>query len=198
MNWSRIRSIAAVLCMAWTLGGCAMAYMYDGKRYETKEAMFDQQSLDHAEALAAITPLPAPVTNRKLIFAIPSQAVFTDELLRRGRTMQPGFNPAVEETYRNIARVNYLGTYVIYDGLTKKRIYPQVEFVPLDSFNGSIAPSESTDALYFVEPAIGAGQWFYATAKGGRQIFAYDRSPPTVSGKMKNLLDAVQAQAIRE
>lgn len=53
-------------------------------------------------------------------------------------------------------------------------------------------------ALYYVEPVQGAGQWFYTTAKGGKQVFAFDLSPTSATGRVKNYLDAVQAQAVRE
>jgi hypothetical protein len=62
----------------------------------------------------------------------------------------------------------------------------------------SLEPSSDTDVLYYTEPSQGTGQWFYATTKHGKQIFAYDRSGAGSTAKVHAFIDAVQALAIRE
>src|SRR5687768_10090665 len=88
MNKGTIRSVAAIFGLAGMLAGCGgPAYVYEGQRYESTEAMFAAQSANQAEVMAAVTPLPALITRRKLILAIPSQSLITDETLRRARVL---------------------------------------------------------------------------------------------------------------
>lgn len=59
-----------VLMALLALTGCATTYTYDGQKYDSKEKF--QQASDSALAakLSTITPLSAPLTPKKLIFAI--------------------------------------------------------------------------------------------------------------------------------
>jgi len=181
------------------LSGCAAVYQYNGQKYDSKEKF--QQAVDSSlsGALSTITPLPAPLTQKKLVFAIPSETTAFNEQVRRHVALngsQP--NALQNEMYENQTKSNYKNVKVYFDALQKKNIYASTQFIEMQSPTGSFAASADTDALYYAEPSQGSGQWYYTSLKHGKQIFAYDRSSPTLPGKLQAFVDAVQAQAIRD
>lgn len=187
-----------MLLAATALTGCAVTYTYEGQKYTSKEDFHRAVDDNLANSVATITPLAAPLTERKLIIAIPSETTLHAEYVRRfvvGQGSQPIGN--AKEIIDNLTKSNYKNYKVFYEAAQRRNIYSATQFVTLDSMNGSLEPSSTTDTLYFVEPTQGSGQWFYATAKYGKQIFAYDRSSPGAAGKLKGFNDALQVQAIR-
>ena len=62
----------------------------------------------------------------------------------------------------------------------------------------SLEPSKEYDVIYYTEPSVGSGQYFYASIKHGKQIFSFDRSQTGPDGKVKAFVEAIQALAIRE
>jgi len=102
------------------------------------------------------------------------------------------------EMLTNLTRSNYKMMKVFFDTVQKKGIYSSTQLREIPSMAISIEPAADTDVLYFSEPSQGTGQWFYASAKHGRQVFGYDRSGAGVTAKTQAFIDAVQAQAIRE
>jgi len=198
----------AILITVVALSGCVPpTYTFEGQKYAGNEKL--QQAIDstYSDALSTITPLPTPLTQRKLVFAIPSEATFVDENTKRfvkERNLPPtGRNKEILEVF---AKGNYKAIKVFFHALQKKNIYAWTQFIEMQSMTGSFAASADTDTLYFVEPSLqstnfpspDSGQWFYTSLKHGKQIFAYDRSSGTPAGRVRAFVDAVQVQAIRD
>lgn len=61
----------------------------------------------------------------------------------------------------------------------KKHAYSSVQFVEMQDGSESFAASADTDVLYLSVPSAQAHQWFFVTDKGGKQVFAFDRSGST-------------------
>ncbi|GEM_PF-1195780 len=192
-------SLILAAAAAVLLSGCAAFYTLEGQRYNSAEEF--QRTVDShaAAAVAAVAPLPSPLTKKKLIFAIPAEATVYQENVRRS-TVTNGRAPTGlgAEMVTNLTRANYKMMKVFYDVVQKKGIYPSVQFMDMPSMAISLEPSADTDVVYYAEPSQGTGQWFYASAKSGRQVFAYDRSGAGPTAKALAFIDAVQAQAIRE
>lgn len=181
------------------LSGCAAIYTLDGQKYDSKEKF--QQAVDSkvAEGLSSITPLPTPLTQMKLVFAVPSETALFNESVRRFVALngkQP--NTVQNEMSENLSKSNYKGIKVFFDAVQKRNIFASTQFIEMQSMTGSFAASADTDTLYLVEPSQGSTQWYYTSLKHGKQVFAYDRSSPTGLGKLQAFIDAVQAQAIRD
>lgn len=181
------------------LSGCAATYTLQGQKYDSKEKF--QQAVDSSisEMLSGITPLHTPLTQKKLVFAMPSETTLVNETVRRfvatnGR--QP--NTLQNEMAENLSKSNYKTTKVYFDAIQKRNIFASTQFIDMQSMTGSFAASADTDTLYMVEASQSSSQWFYTSLKHGKQIFAYDRSSPTGAGKVQAFVDAVQAQAVRD
>ena len=140
-----------------------------------------------------------PVSKKKLIFAIPSEAALLSEnnsrLLKTNGTQPVGI---AKEMIENLTKANYKNVKIYFDAVQKKNIFASVQFIEMPSMSGTLEASSDADAMYFIEPAPGSAQWFYLSSKGGKQIFAADRSAPTPAGKVQAFVDAVLAQAIRD
>lgn len=190
----------AGLIVLVALSGCAANYQYLGQKYDSKEKF--QQAVDSnvSNGVSVITPLPTALTQRKLVFAIPSEATLFNELVRRHGVLNNGSQPnsLQIEMYENLAKAAYKSMKVNFDAVQKRNIYASTQFVEMQSMNGSFAASPDTDSLYYVEPAVGASQWFYTSLKHGKQVFAYDRSDPNFLPRLQSFVDAAQTQAIRD
>lgn len=182
-----------------TLGGCAVNYTYQGQKYDSKEKFHLAVDSSVANVISSITPLPAPLTQKKLVFAIPSEATIINESKRRFVTAQ-GREPngIALEILENVPKSTYKNIKIFFDGLRKRNIYSATQFVEMDAMTGSISASADADTLYMIEPGPNSAQWYYTSLKHGKQIFAYDRSSPTAEGKVQAFIEAVQAQAIRD
>ncbi len=188
-----------IIIAALGLAGCAVNYTYNGQKYDSKEKLEAAVDANVNSVVAAISPLPAPLTSKKLIFAIPSeQAIYAENVHRfvNAQNRQP--TSMQTEVMANIGRANFRSTKVFFDALQKKHIYASVQLIEMETMMGSYAASPDTDTLYYTEAAQGAGQWFFSSFKGGKQVFAYDRSSGTTAGKVQGFVDAVQVQAIRD
>lgn len=191
----KIFALAAVLAVS----GCANYYTLEGVKYDSKEAFHQAITKANTDALNSIQPLPAPVTKKNLIFGFPSEATIYAESIAR-TTKQNGQAPSglLLEQVKNLTKANFDLQKVFADAVQKKGIYASMKYVEMPSMTVSIEPSSGTDVLYFSEPSIGTGQWFFATQKGGKQVFGFDRSGAGATAKVQAYVDAVMAQAIRE
>lgn len=181
------------------LSGCAVNYTYDGQKYDSKEKFHQAVDSKISSVLSTITPLVKPLSQRKLIFAMPSEAAIADAAVKRFVAMQ-GVQPIgpAAEILQNLPKSTYKNTKVFYEAVQKKNIYASMQFIEMQSTTGSFASSKDTDTLYLVMPSQDSNQWYYDSLKRGKQIFAYDRSSPSAEGKVQAFLDAVQAQAISD
>lgn len=191
--------LLTTLALSFSLSGCAAFYTFEGTKYENKEAFHAAVDAQRSSALAKIQKLPTPLTEKSLIFAVPS----ADTLISASKkqyTKIEGRQPMgiALEILENVPRANHKLSVIFGDAIEKRGIFASVKFVSLDSMESSIQPTPKEDVLYFSEPTFGSGQWFYSSAKHGKQVFAFDRSQPGVDGKIAAFLEATQAQAIRD
>lgn len=193
------RKLAAIVAMATALAGCASSYTLEGQKYASKEELHRASEGLVVSALNTISPLPSPLTQKKLVFAIPSEPTIRQENVSRV-TQRNGSAPnaMLSEQIENITKANYRSLRVFYDAVQKRGIYASTQLREMPSMAVSLEPSSDTDVIYLTEPAPGTGQWFYASQKHGRQLFAYDRSGVGTTSKVQAFMEAVQAQAIRD
>ena len=188
-----------IFSAATLLAGCASTYTYNGKQYQGEQAFVAAVDSGLAESLAAIQPLAKPVAIKTLVFAIPSQqSVFEQSVANivkaRGRA------PSGEEEVlvRNISTANYKGIRNFYEIVKRKNIYQEVTLLERTTSTGDLQAALNQDVLYWSEPQLDSGQWYYVTNKSGKQVFAFDRGGATVPDRSNAFAQAVQVFAIRD
>jgi hypothetical protein len=185
--------------LPFLLAGCGTTYLFEGQKYDSKEAFLYAANKTNTDALAQIAPLPQPLTTKKLIVAIPSEAVsYEAGLAFVTKTEGRAPNAATAEVFRNLVTQVYLSTRVFYEAIEKRKIYSSVSFRDMNSTVVNLEPSADTDVMYVTAPVPSSAQWFYGSQKYGRQVFAFDRSGVGITAKVISFVDAVQALAIRE
>ena len=189
----------AILSVIFALCGCATIYSYNGQQYDTKEKYLSAVDAHVSSVLNTITPLPAPLSQKKLVFAIPTVTAFTEQDKRNFITRE-NKQPTEQQIQiqLNVNQGNVKNIKVFFDAIQKRNIYASTQFIEMDSTTGSFAASPEADTLYLIAPSENSVQWYYTSAKNGKQIFSYDRSSPTAEGKVQAFVDAVQVQAIRD
>jgi hypothetical protein len=196
----RLIKVAAVGIALVFLGGCAAVhYTYDGKKYNSRQQFIAAVEASNGAAVAAITPLPAPVTKKKLLFAFPSRTVIAAATARYMAQTNGATPTALQaEMIEALADGNFRSAKVFYEGAARRNIFQSVRFIELDSMSSSPVASADEDIIYYFESSASSGVYYYVTAKGGKQVFAYDRGQPGILGKIQAFNDALQLQAIRE
>ena len=130
---------------------------------------------------------------------MPSEQVFnklSHELFIKINKQEP--NSLQKETVSNLNRSNYLMIKIIFDAIQKKNIYRETQFINMQSGVESFSPSSNVDVLYLTLTDAKSEQFFFLSEKNGREIYSYDRSSPTVAGKVQAAVEAMQIRAIRE
>ena len=192
------KKIAGIIILV-ALSGCAAVYTWQGQRYDSKEKFQQAVESTSSSALSTITPLPTPLTQRKLLFAVPSETTLLNENVRRFVEINNRQPSALQiEMYQTLSKGGFTSSKSWFDAVQRRNIFASTQFIEMQSMTGSFAASADTDTLFYVEASAGAGQWFYTSLKHGKQVFAFDRSSPTPAGRLQGFIDAVQAYAIRE
>lgn len=187
------------LILAGILSGCAATYTLDGKKYNNSAEFQSAVESKRNAALNSISPLQKTITPKKLIAAIPSeQALYTENIRRVTAANGAAPNGVALEIIENLTKSNYKLTKIFYEATLKRGIYSSVEIKEMPSMAITLEPSNEYDVIYYTEPSISSGQYFYASSKHGKQIFAFDRSPEGIDGKVKSFIEAIQVQAIRD
>lgn len=194
-----MKKIAAALIFITTLSGCASHYFLGGKKYENEESFQAAVEESRTTVLNQVQALPAPLTKKSLVVSIPSEQTHYAENLRRHHAAHGSEASGLAlDQIRNISKSNFKLTKVFYEAVQKRGIYSSVTINETQSAVNSLEPSNEYDVMYLTVPGVGAEQTFYASAKHGKQVFAYDRSGTTPTEKVNAFIDAVQALAIRE
>ncbi|MET1078578.1 MAG: hypothetical protein ABWY06_11230 [Pseudomonas sp.] len=193
--------LVAVASLLLLLTGCATppTYIYGDQTYYSPEAVLGAIDIDLINTLASIQPLPAPLTQRKLIYAVPSESIVIAEAKNQyiKNNRQPAQGAALI-SLETLATGNYKSLKLGHAAVDKRNIYSSVQWVTMQAMTGEFPASPETDVLYYTQASQDSGQWFYVSYKHGKQIFAHDRSAPESLGKINAFIEAVQAQAIRE
>lgn len=195
MNQKSILLIAASV----VLSSCAAPqYAFEGQKVGDSAALARAADAAMSSAVAAVTPLPAPLTQKKLVVAMPNESTIVQQSITNVTTGLGAPNAVQLEMIQNLGKNNYKGQKVFFEALQKKGIYSSAQLREMPSMAIALEPSADTDVMYYTEPMRGAGQWFFASQKYGRQVFAYDRSAGGVTAKVLAFVDAVQVLAVRE
>lgn len=180
------------------LTGCSATYYLEGVKYENAQAFQAAVNDFNSQYLAAVIPLPEPLTEKELLFVVPSQQAQYQESVRRHIAAEGSVGELAKEQYMNLAIHGTKGAKANKEAISKRGVYKNVRLLETQSLVNDVAPTAEYDVLLYSEPSIGTGQWFYSSAKHGKQVFVEDRSGITPEQKVKNYLDAVQMMAIRE
>ena len=194
-----MKNIIVSLFVILMLSGCATRYTFEGQIYDSKGLFLKAVEDRAADTLALITPLKVPISNKKLIMAMPSEQVFNNlshELFIKINKQEP--NSIQKEMVSNLNRSNYLMIKIFFDAIQKKNIYRETQFINMQSGVESFSPSSNVDVLYLTMTDAKSEQFFFLSDRNGREIFSYDRSSPTVAGKVQAAVEAMQIRAIRE
>lgn len=195
-------SLAALSVLALT--GCLFSmetrYTLDDKQFKTSGEYLQAVDAKMSNLSKSIEPLPKTVTQQKLLIAIPSQDAFVarvqpniDKVATKS-LLVPGGEKAGRDLIETNAKADYLGVKVLADAVIQRNIYPSVQVVNMPETTGNYAATADTDVLYLAITG-GSAQWFFDSAKRGRNPFAYDRTSQTPSVVIQKFVDAVQSQA---
>lgn len=194
-----MKKILTMISAVIILTGCSAHYFLDGKKYDNETLFQGAVEAKRQDALASIQPLPSPLTNKRLIVAIPSeQAVYEENSRRHLANTGKELSGIGIEQNRNLSKANFKLAKAFFEGVQKRGVYSGIEIKETGSMTNSIEPSPDYDVMYYTEPAVNSGQYFYASSKHGRQIFSYDRSQPGATAQLNNFINAVQTFAIRD
>jgi hypothetical protein len=194
-----IKKSLIIVAVLFFVSGCASHYFLDGKKYDDEEVFQTAVEAKRQVALDSIQPLSAPLTKKRLIVAIPSeQTIFAENSRRHQASTGQELRGVGIDQNRNLSKANFKMNKIWFEAIQKKKIFSSVEIRETDTPVNSLEPSPEYDVMYFSEPAIGAGQYFYSSTKHGKQVFAYDQSQPGTTARVASFIAAVQALAVRE
>ena len=193
-----MNKILVVMMAAGLMAGCANRYSFEGQHYKGEKRFQTAVEQTRVASIAQVTPLPAPLSDKKLVAILPGVQAITAENTKRiqaeNRRVPQGKEAVMIST---LSKSNYDLVRAMYEGVSKRGIYKEVEIRDAASMVVSVEPSPDYDVIYFTEPALNSGQYFFASSKHGKQVFAYDRSGVGPAAKVNAFIEAVQALAIR-
>jgi len=188
-----------VLCTVVMCTACAAVYTFEGKQYHSKQEFLSAADTAHRDAIAPVIPLPAPVTSRTLLFAVPTPAAILHDSIRNYTKLKGTPPVGVQlEIFTTLAESASGSIRAFYEGAVRRNMYKSVQLLEVDSLMANPAPSANQDVVFYNEISPGSGQWYYATVKGGKQVFAFDRLQPGPAGKVRAFNDALQLEAIKD
>ena len=188
-----------IFSVATLLAGCTTTYTYNGRQYQGEQAFVMAVDSSLTESLASIQPLTKPVSTKTLVFAIPSQqSVFEQSVANFVKIAGRAPSGEAEVIVRNLSASNYKGIRSFYEIVKRKNIYQEVTLLERITSTGDLQAGLNQDVLYWSEPQLGSGQWYYVTSKSGKQVFAFDRGGATMADRSNAFAQAVQVFAIRD
>lgn len=192
-------TVAAALA-ALMLTGCATTYTLGGEKAGNATEFLAKVDAQNDADVAQVAPLPRPVTGKRLMFAIPGRdalLALSHANFEKAQWRKPA--GLAEEMLTTLSTGNYRLIRVYGHAISKRGIYKSVRMVDLEnSATSTLAASAEEDVLYYYESGPGTANWYYVSQKGGKQVFAADRSAPNSTGKVNAFLEAVQLQAIKD
>lgn len=185
--------IIALFFLIITIQGCVTTYKYQNKDYKDRASAENAIRSFHNNLLSNVQALPAPITDKKLIFGIPNSDMIKSKGVKfsgdrstdtaRDRIGYVAYS--LEVDFNNLAKM-----------IRKRNIYKNVEIIRTDG--GHLQPSNSTDVYYIYLESLTVAQTYIADKKYGKQVMTMDKGISDTNLKIKNWLDTIAAFAIRE
>jgi len=193
-----INVVAIVLFSMLVLSGCARQTMiFNGKTY-TDMAEYARDVHSNWEAiLAGITPLPHPVTKRRLLVVCPTRSYYQQSRLAFLQQTSPDATLARVEN-DPVSNVYYNWYADKARSVERKGIFPKVDVVVTEGLLES-QPTDDYDVL-MVALALAPGstdQWYYYSKRNGRQIISTDLGAKSLAAQVTSYLDSIKAAALQ-
>jgi len=191
--------LISTLLACLTLAGCAATYTFNGQRYASKEELVSASDRMIADAVNSIQPLQQPVSKRTLLFALPSERTFhTASVATFTRVNGRPIGMGEEIMLTNINSVTFKTARSLFDAIKRRNIYQNVRYLDLDTMTAELQATPSEDVLYFYKAPTGDGQYYYSTAKSGKQVFSFDRGAGDMNARTKAFVQSVEVFSIRD
>jgi hypothetical protein len=197
-----------VVLSAIALSGCLVKavprYKMDDGSYKKNDEYLSAIDTKMSNLVKEVEPLTAPVTQKKIIMAMPSQEAMVEaaepkieEAIKKGTNFMspPGTSKTIRDLIVTNEKTGYLGVKVLADAVAKRNIYSSAQLLNMPKMDGAPTATADTDVLSLSMPTGGSAQWFFESAGRGRKPLAYDRTSPKPSDVVKSFVDAIQEQA---
>jgi len=193
-----IRSMTVTLLSIFVLAGCARQTMvFNGKTYTDMAEYTRDVHSDWDSTLASITPLPHPVSDRRLIILYPSRSYYQQARLNLVRQMSP--SATIDQLEKN---VNFYIQYDMYTmmprNVARKGIFPKVETVLADGAD-QVQPTGDYDVLVLTLASTQSSkdQWYYYSKRNGKQAISMDMGARTTAERNASILDSIKVAALQ-
>lgn len=194
-----MKKLSITILAAILVTGCGSTYTLEGNKYGSKPEFLRATQTISDDAVSSIQPLPSPLTNKSLVFAIASANLVKQNAiqLHKERQMKDLMSGEID-VLDGLARSDQISAEGFGKGIQRRNIYKSVNMVTMESAKSVPEASAGTDVLYVISADGKPAQWYFVSHKSGRQIFAYDQAVSNMKQRTKNFVDAVQAYALRD
>lgn len=196
MKYKLLLSIGALF-----LAGCGTNIIYNigDKTYDDPDDFIQAGEENNLAVKRAILPLQKKLTDKKLIIVFASKdAIMANSTAQAEARIKKKLNEDLIENHETMAIYSVNGVKNMYEAASIKGIYSHVVYRETNTLTNSLAPAADYDTLAWYQENGGVGQWFYSSAKYGKQIFVFDQTSKEASVKTEAFLSALQALAIRD
>ncbi|PKO63132.1 MAG: hypothetical protein CVU24_00615 [Betaproteobacteria bacterium HGW-Betaproteobacteria-18] len=196
MKYKILISIATLF-----LAGCGTNFIYNigNKTYDDPDDFIKAGEANNLAVKRAILPLQKKLTDKKLIIVFASRdAIVSNSTAQAEARVKKKLNEDFIENHETMATYTVNGVKNMYEAASVKGIYSHVVYRETNTLANSLAPAADYDTLAWYQEAGGVGQWFYSSAKYGKQLFVFDQTSNEASVKTEAFLSALQALAIRD
>ena len=183
-----IRNVFIAACLMIALPGCANT-LYKGQRY-TVDGLVEAVEKDREKLIASVKPLPSPLTERKLIVAVPAFDFYVNQKVNR--FVEEGFNFnyfIVSNSWKTLVPYGEISN--MHRFVKSKNMYHLIEQISVEG-PLNVAPSDDADILYFATTShIGqSDQWYHISKRNGQNLIAFDGGSVTDEERLESFLDA--------
>lgn len=190
-----------IVAILFVLSGCGTKtyYTLGSDSYDDEDDFIEATIEKTAAVNRAVMPLPKQLTDRKLIIVFPTKEALVAQAKKQSKETF-GKEPHKNFVYQTEILSQHTSIMIrsMYEAAKTKAIYSHVSLRETDTTMNTLAAAADYDTLVWYEEAKGLGQWFYTSAKLGKQVFTWDRTSPNLQVNTEAFLKSLQALAIRE
>ncbi len=193
-----IRSMTITLISIFILTGCARhTIVFNGKTYTDKDEYTRDVISNWEAAVASITPLPHPISKRRLLVVYPTRSYYQQSRLAFTQQVTPSATLSQLEKDPNF--------YILYSLCADKArivarqgIFQKVDASIVDGF-AEVPPSDDYDVLMLTLASApdSTDQWYYYSKRNGRQIISADLGGRVLAERIASFLDSIKAAALQ-